>query len=70
MAKHRGSVFTVVREEWNIRANNFLFSAVIGVYHGLNRAEEIAAKCQQEMVDHGVGELFRFQVQVSTYYDE
>lgn len=75
MAKHRSSVFTVVREcvigrDEDDDSKLFGQPSVVGVYFSLNRAEEIAARFAQEMVDSGFYHEFRFSVQVSTYYDE
>lgn len=77
MAKHRGSVFTVVRERFVWRGpiqdaqNWYEFSAVIGTYLSLQRAEEVVGASQQAFRDAGVGDdEYRFTVKVNTYYDE
>lgn len=74
MAKHRSSVFTVVREAWkeHLRTDgHFTFDAIIGTYFSLTRAEEVAGAAKQSFKDAGVPDgLYRFSVAINTYYDE
>jgi hypothetical protein len=78
VAKHRGSVFTVVREEKNWYEGaydeaqaKYVFSSVIGTYLSLERAEEVVGASQQAFRDAGVSDdNYRFSVKVNTYYDE
>lgn len=77
MARHRSSVFTVVREEVDYYEHKgetvklYLFSAIIGTYLTLQRAEEIAGKSAQEFKDAGVPDgVYRFSTQIGTYYEE
>jgi hypothetical protein len=52
------------REYWE-------FSAIIGTYATINRAEEVMGACAQGMRDEGfTDEEFRFSVKASTWYDE
>ena len=67
MAKHRSNVFAVVR---NCYAPDSGPSHVIGVYLTVERAEEIAGRYTQEMLEKGMSNLFGFGVQATTYYDE
>lgn len=75
MPKHRQSVFTVIREvcieEGNEGEAEYKFSAAIGTYQSLNRAEEVVGLSAQAFRDAGVPDgVYRFNVQVNTYYDE
>jgi hypothetical protein len=72
VAKHRSSVFAVVRErDFGFLEEAFEFEAIIGAYLTLARAEEVAEASLQEMKDKGMqdGE-FKFYVAATTYYDE
>lgn len=71
MAKHRSSVFTVVREVLDDDTGGYTFSAVVGVYLTLQRAEEVSAGCLQTFLDAGVPkDRYWFNVEATTYYDE
>lgn len=71
MAKHRGTVYAVVRvDDPNIVVSNPRPRPVlIGVYLTLQRAEEIQGRSAQQFKDMGIGG-FKFEVQPTTYYDE
>lgn len=75
MAKHRGTVYAVIRErragsedyDWD----GYAFSAITGVYATLQKAEEMAAVGTQALLDAAVNEYdFRFSVKPTAYYDE
>ena len=71
MAKHRGTVYSVVR---SVRADDseetlLVNSTVIGVFLTAERADEVKAGSEQRMKEYGFDE-FQFEVQASTYYDE
>lgn len=77
--KHRQTVFTVIREElvggeieqFEGEDEGYTFSAAIGTYHSLNRAEEVVGLSAQALRDAGVPDgLYRFSLKVNTYYDE
>lgn len=75
MAKHRGSVYTVIREQfYGMTVNEekiYIFSAVVGTYATLDRAEEIVGISVQFFRDAGVPDgVHRFSTQINTYYDE
>lgn len=72
MPKHRGSVYTVVREERTVYGNDLYGQpSIIGVYATLQRADEVADGSAQHLRDLGAEDGdYRFTVQVSTYYDE
>ena len=71
MAKHRYSVYTVIRERKNMHRDVYEFDAVIGTYATHMRADEVSAAMAQGILDGGAlpGE-FKFSVKVSTWYDE
>jgi hypothetical protein len=72
MAKHRGTVFAVVRVAEFVMDNHevaYTSATVLGVYLTAERADEIKAGYEQQMKDYGFDE-FQFEVQASTYYDE
>jgi hypothetical protein len=78
MAKHRSSVFTVVREEYKepsvdlpVLYRSWQFSAIVGTYLSLQRAEEVAGASAQAFADAGVPTgTYRFSTLINTYYDE
>lgn len=71
MPKHRSTCFTVVREEYEPHVHYWFFSAVIGTYQSLNRAEEVVGVSAQAFRDAGVPDgVYRFSVKVNNYYDE
>lgn len=75
MPKHRGTVYTVIRERrvWPRPGivNVYEFSAVVGTYATVMRAEEVAGAMLQGIIDGGAlpGE-FIFSVKASTWYSE
>lgn len=70
MPVHRSSAFVVVREEWEPIVKYWYFSAIVGVYHSIQRAEEIAGSSAQALRDAGAPlGYYRFTVKASTYYD-
>lgn len=73
MPKNRQTLFAVVRtqfEETGHGTYERLNPVLCGVYHSMDRAEEIQGKHEQEMKDKGFDEFFYFEVQTVTYYDE
>lgn len=62
--KHRATVYTVVRTVGDVDPS------VIGVYLTPDRADEVKGASEQDMIDRGMGDLFKFEVQATTYYDE
>lgn len=49
----------------------YQFSAIIGVYLSLQRADEVAASAAQVLREAGASDSdYRFSVKVTTYYDE
>lgn len=68
MAKHRGTVYAVVRQT----ADGYFpphRPVLIGVYFSLERAEEIQGRSAQQFKEMNI-EGFKFEVQPTTYYDE
>lgn len=68
-------MYAVVRESFdalNAWCHGYwVFSAIIGTYATLTRAEEVAGASKQALLDNGVDEDdFRFTVKPVTYYDE
>lgn len=74
MLKHRYNCFTVVREEFVEVPHEYegwKFSAIVGTYQSLNRAEEVVGVSAQAFRDAGVADgMYQFNVKVNTYYDE
>lgn len=69
--KNRSTLFAVVRVQYEDNEGPGLFDpTIVGVYSSLLRAEEIAGTYSQEMEEKGFGDMFTFEVQASTYYDE
>jgi len=64
MAKHRESIFVVVR-----RSSDALPSSLCEAYMNLESAEEAAGRMKQLFQDKGVYG-YRFEVQPVSYYDE
>lgn len=67
MAKHRDTVFNVVRTSYTGA------HTTIGTYRTLRGADEAMASAEQEMLDRGMNPLdpdFTFRIETSTYYDE
>jgi hypothetical protein len=72
MPKHRGTVYTVVREEWKEDMEGaYVFSALIGTYTTLMRAEEVKGASAQALRDAGADyDDYQFTVHPVTFYDE
>jgi hypothetical protein len=78
MPKHRGTVFTVVRENRIIEniatgtLETWVFGGIVGTYASIHRADEVAAASHQHVRDQfpGIADDFRFTVKPSTWYDE
>ena len=70
MAKHRSTLFAVVRKIHNGTA--FEYSGLIGVYLTLDRAEEIKDSSIQQLKDQfpHISIDFEFEVSPVTYYEE
>lgn len=75
MAKHRSSVYTVVREMDDNYCGEgeavYVFSALIGTYATLQRAEEVMGSSAQAFRDAGAADgVYKFSTQITTFYDE
>lgn len=71
MPKHRGTVYAVVREDFEMRGDHYVFGCIIGVYHTLMRAEEVAGASKQQFIDAGMThDEYIFSVKATTWYDE
>lgn len=74
MPVHRSSAFVVVREERSDSTDttsDFIFSAIVGVYQSIQRADEIVGASAQALKEAGApDDVFRFTVRASNYYDE
>lgn len=67
MAKHRSTIYTVVR----INKTNPEEQILIGAYATITRAEEVAEGAIQKLKDTGVPDgYFECFVKPVTYYDE
>ncbi len=72
MPKHRGTAYAVVRLQKldNDREFDSRYGpTIVGVYDTMTRAEEVAGKSLQTLIDLGIHE-FRFNVQTTVWYDE
>lgn len=74
MAKHRSTIFTVVREQYKYfpGANgSYTFSTICGSYASIDKAYEEVGVCEQAFKDAGIlKDDYRFSVHTNTYYDE
>ena len=67
--KNRDYVFTVIRTRFAQTEDEEDSFYVVGVFRTEEEATNAADAAMQEMIDSGLGRLFRFDVQISTYYD-
>ena len=69
--KHRANVFIVVREDWT-HDHLLMHSAVLGVFPTPEGADAYSGACEQEWLEKmgQAGQWARFDVRLSTYYDE
>lgn len=65
--KNRGSVFAVIRTSQY--GEFYLDPHLLGVFLTLDRAEEVRDSYIQDFLDRHI-EGFKFEVQISNYYDE
>jgi hypothetical protein len=75
MPKHRQAGFAVVRLQWggDTGSPDLLFNGIIGVYHSVQRAEEVAAAAIQRYVDLGMdpnNPEYVCQINPTNWYDE
>lgn len=73
MAKHRETIFCVVREtyeEEDFGSYHLGSPMICAATHSLERAEELKGKYEQEMKDKDFEDEFLFHVQTTTFYDE
>lgn len=70
MPKHRQTVFAVVRTMWSEAEEGYINPVLCGAYMTLSRAEEVQGKYKQEMKERGLDDIFNFNVQTVTYYEE
>jgi hypothetical protein len=68
MPKNRQTIFCVVRNHFD--NDELLHSLCISATLTLERAEELAGKYTQEVIDRDFQDIFNFEVQTVTYYDE
>lgn len=72
MPKHRSTLYTVVREVFFMGDGAWVFSALVGIYSTLIRAEEMAGSSMQALndVNPHAESYYRFTVVPTTFYDE